>query len=183
MQGVTTHVSAPKINTDWTKALKKTPDTNGAAPSLTRILVNLYHTSSIFASFLTTSVQYSYVAEMTSPKYLKEFTISRGRPYALKNLDVTAFSSSASGRCFFCFTPFLHCAVHQCIPFNDRHGTSMSHRGHRGWGRLPSSSTTTVSLTCRCQNCTIIVVRVNARPLHPLTGQVLGLAFAGNTIL
>ena len=41
-------------------------------------------------------------------------------------------------------------------------GTSMSHRGHRGWGRLPSSRITAVSLTCRCQKCTLIAVRVDA---------------------
>ena len=38
--------------------------------------------------------------------------------------------------------PFLHYSVHRCIPFSNLHGTRMSHRGHREWGRLPSSSNT-----------------------------------------
>ena len=36
--------------------------------------------------------------------------------------------------------------------------------------RLTSSRITTVSLMCLCQKCTLITIRVNARPLHPLTG-------------
>ena len=34
--------------------------------------------------------------------------------------------------------PRLHCAVHWCVPFRALHGTIMSHRGHRGWGRFTS---------------------------------------------
>ena len=55
--------------------------------------------------------------------------------------------------------------------------------GHRGWGRVPSSRITTVSLTCRCQKCNHIAVFVNARPLHPLTGQELGSTLVRNAIL
>ena len=38
MWGVTTHVYAPKSNTDRTTDLKKDPDTRSLAPSLLRIL-------------------------------------------------------------------------------------------------------------------------------------------------
>ena len=72
MRGVTTQVSAPKRSTDWTTALKKSPYTHGAVPSLLRILVNLCHTALAFSRFLTTSVQSLYAAETTRPKYLKE---------------------------------------------------------------------------------------------------------------
>ena len=40
-------------------------------------------------------------------------------------------------------------AVVKCLLFSSRQGTSMSHWGHRGWGRFPSSSIITVSWTCR----------------------------------
>ena len=150
--GVTTHVSAPKSSTNWTTALKKNPDTRGAAPSLLRIFVNFCHTARAFVRFLNTVSQSSSLSEITRPKYFKEVTISRGGPYALKALDVTAFSSCTYRCCRFRSAPLLHCAVCQCIPFKDRHGTKMLHRGHRGWGMLPSSSITMVSWTCRCHN-------------------------------
>ena len=182
MWGVTTHVSALKISTDWTTASKKNMDTRGGAPSLMRILVNLCHTSRVFARFLTTSSQPSSAADITHPNYLKEVTISREIPYALKALDVIAFSSSAARFCRFRSAPFLHFAVRRFIPFKDLHGTSMSQRGHSGWRRFPSSSVTMVSRTCRCQKCTRMAVSVAARPLHPSTGQVPSPAFSGNAI-
>ena len=122
-------------STDWTTSLKKNPDTRGAAPSLLRILINLHHTARALARFLTTPDQSSSAAEITRPKYLKEVTISRGRPYALKDLDVTALSSYTASLRHFFSAPFLHCAVHRCVQFISRHVTSMSHRGHRGLGR------------------------------------------------
>ena len=139
MRGVTTHVSVPKSSTDWTTNLKKNLDTRSAASSLLIILVNLRHNACAFARFMTTANQLSSAADITCPKYLKEVTISRGCPYVLKDLDVTTLSSSAAMLCCFRSAPFLHCAVRRFIPLKDHHVISMLHRGHRGWGRLPSS--------------------------------------------
>ena len=101
----------------------------------------------------------------------------------LKTLAVTIIYPSAANLRIFRSTPWLHCAVHLCVPFRSFHGTSMTLRGHRGWERFPSSRIITVSLTCQYQMCTLIVVCVDARPLHPSTGQVLGTALAGNSNL
>ena len=146
---------------------KENPDNRGAAPSLLRILVNLRHTARTFDRFLNIDGQSLSASEITRPKYLKEVTISRGRPYALTDLDVTGLSSSAARRSCFCSAPFLHCAVHPCIPLKYRNGTIISHRRHRGWGRLPSSSITTLSRAGWCQKCTYMVIHAAARPLHP----------------
>ena len=70
-----------------------------------------------------------------------------------------------------------------CDPFRYCYGPSMSDRGHCRWWRLPSSSITTFSWTCRCQKCTHMAVRVVAWPLHPSTEQDLGPAFSVNAIL
>ena len=183
MQGVTTQVSAPKSITYWTKDLKKNSDTCGATPSLLRIRIILCHTTRAIARFLTTTVQSSSATEITRPKYLKEVTISRGRPYALKVLDVTALSFSATRRHLFCCATFFHCARRRCILFRARHGTSMSHRGHHGWGRFHFSKITTVSQTCRYQICNPMAVHIAALPLNTSTGQVLGPVFASNIIL
>ena len=51
MQDVTTHVSAPKISTGWTMALKKNMDTRGLAPSLLRIPNILRHAVHDFVRF------------------------------------------------------------------------------------------------------------------------------------
>ena len=104
------------------------------------------------------------------PRYLEEFTISRGRPLPLKSLVVTSLSSSADNLRRFLSAPCVHCSVCRCVPFIYLHGIIMSHRGHRVWGGFPSSSITTVSLTCRCQKCTLISVCVDAWPLHPSNG-------------
>ena len=40
-----------------------------------------------------------------------------------------------------------------------------------------------MSLTCRCQKCTLTAVRIYDRPLQPLTGQGLGSSLGRNTIL
>ena len=111
MQGVTTHVSAPKKDTDKTTALKKNPYTRGVTPYLMIILFNLRLTACLSTRFLTKAGQSSSAAEITCPKYLKEVTISRGSPYTLKALDVTALSSSSARRRHFCLAPFLHCVV------------------------------------------------------------------------
>ena len=89
----------------------KNPDTRGAAPSLLIILVNLCITARNFARFLTTAGQLPSAAEITSPNYLKEVTISRGHTYTLKALAMTSLSSSASRQSRFLPTPFLHYTV------------------------------------------------------------------------
>ena len=148
MWGVITQVSAPKSSTAWTTDLKKNPNIRGAAPSLMRTCVSLRHTARALASFTTTAGQSSSASEITRPNYLKEVTISRELPYALKSLELTALSSYASRRCLFFSAPFLHWALHRCIPFRARYVTSMSHRGHRGrGGGVPSAKINTVSRT------------------------------------
>ena len=79
-------------------------------------------------------------------------------------------------------------ALHPMIEVYEGEGrevnsTKMSHIGHHGWQRFPSSIITTFSWTCRCQKCIHIVVRVAAQPLHPSTGQGIGPSFSGNVIL
>ena len=80
MQGVTTHVFAPKRSTACITALKKNPETWGVAPSLLSIHDILLHTAFYWAKLLTTAGQSLFVAEITRTRYLKEVTISRGRP-------------------------------------------------------------------------------------------------------
>ena len=65
--------------------------------------------------------------------------------------------------------------VARCLLFISCHGTSMSQWWHFGWGRFPSSKTTTLFRTCRWRKCTRIAVLVTARPRQPSTGQFRGL--------
>ena len=132
MRGVKNQVSNTKSSTACTADLKKKPDTRGTPPSLMRIRVILFHTVFTQDKFLTTAGQSLSATEITRPRYLKEVTIFRGRPYALKALAVTSLSSSAAKRRRFRSTPRLHFAVLRCVPFRALHGTSMSHRGNRG---------------------------------------------------
>ena len=55
-------------------------DTCGAAPSLLRIHIILLQTTLARNKFFTNSVQLSSTTKITRPRYLKEVTISRGRP-------------------------------------------------------------------------------------------------------
>ena len=87
-QGVTTQVYEPKYITNWITALKKNLYTYVAAPSLTRIPVNLSHTTHTLAMFLTTSGQSSSAADITCPKYLKDFTIKSGHSLYLSSIRV-----------------------------------------------------------------------------------------------
>ena len=80
MQVVTTQDSAPKSSTACTMALKKKPDTCSAAPSLLRILDIILQTLLARDKVFTTSGQSLSAAKINRPSYLKEFTISRGRP-------------------------------------------------------------------------------------------------------
>ena len=96
MWGVTTQVSEPNISTACITALKKKTDTQGVAPSLMRIRDILLQTFLAWAKFLTTAGQLLSVSDITRPRYFKEVTISRGRPYALKALAVTSLYSSAA---------------------------------------------------------------------------------------
>ena len=54
--------------------------------------------------------------------------------------------------------------------------------GTVGGGRVPSSSTITVSQTCLCRKFTVIVVLVVACPLHPSSGNSHDLAAVGKDI-
>ena len=74
MRGLTIHGYAPKSNTNWTTYLKKNPDTRGLAPYI------LCQTVRAFARFRITTGQSSSAANSTLPRYLKDRTISRGRP-------------------------------------------------------------------------------------------------------
>ena len=80
MMGVTTHISAPKSNTDCATALNKKPCNHGLAPSLHRILVILLQTADAFVRFRITSGQSSSAAYSTPLRYLKDRTIFRLRP-------------------------------------------------------------------------------------------------------
>ena len=44
--------------------------------------------------------------------------------------------------------------VARCLPFSARQGKIMSHRGHRGWWRFPSSKMMTASRTYRREKIT-----------------------------
>ena len=101
----------------------------------------------------------------------------------LSALEVIKISSSAVKRCRFCSAPFLNCDVHWCSPFRNRYITSMLHRGHRGWENFYSYSTTMVYRTSWYQKCIRMAICVAAWPLHLSTGQGLGPAFSGNSIL
>ena len=79
MQGVTTQVSDPNSSTAYTTSLKKKPDTRGAAPSLLRMRAVLLQAALSQDKLLTTTGQSSSAAKITRPRYLKEFTISKGR--------------------------------------------------------------------------------------------------------
>ena len=80
MQGVTTHVSSLKINTNWTTYLKKNPDTRSLAPSLLSILDIFCQTNRAFVKFHITARQSSSASDSTLPRYLKDGNISRVRP-------------------------------------------------------------------------------------------------------
>ena len=80
IQGVTNQVSDPKSSTACTTALKKNPDTRSANPSLLRIHVILLQTYLAREKFFTTAGHSSSASKITRPRYLKEVTISRGRP-------------------------------------------------------------------------------------------------------
>ena len=76
--GVTIQVSVTKSNTACTADLKKNPDTCGSDPSLLMIFVIIFHTALAHDNLLTTTDQSLSAAEITCPRYWKEFTISRG---------------------------------------------------------------------------------------------------------
>ena len=59
---------------------KENPYTCESYPSLLRIPVLLLHTALAFSIFHTTAGQLSSATNITLPRYLKEFTILRGRP-------------------------------------------------------------------------------------------------------
>ena len=80
MRGLTTQVSCLKIGIACITALKKNPDTQGVTLSLLIIGDILLHTVFARSNLLTTSGQSLSVADITHPRYLKEVTISRGRP-------------------------------------------------------------------------------------------------------
>ena len=77
IQRLTTHVYAPKRNTDWKTALKKNLNSRGLKPSLLRILAIILQTACAFVRFWITTGQTSYAADSTLPKYLKDMNISR----------------------------------------------------------------------------------------------------------
>ena len=125
MWGLTTHVSNQKSSTAWTTALKKKPETRGAAPSLLRMRVILLQTDLARDKFLTTSGQSSSAANITCPRYLKEVTISRESPYALIALVVTSLSSFNANNYLFRSAPRLNYAVRLCVPLRDFHSNSI----------------------------------------------------------
>ena len=80
MREVTIQVSDLKGSTTCTTDLKNNPHTYDGAPSLLMIHIILFHTTLYRDKLLTTAGHLSSDAEINRPRYLKEFTISRGRP-------------------------------------------------------------------------------------------------------
>ena len=140
MRGVITHVSDPKINTACTNALKNIPDTLGLAPSCTRILVSRAQLFHAFFKFPATARKFSSPSVKTRPNYLNKVTISSCLPCAWKDLSTISRISSSSIRRRFLSAPLAHWEVERCRLFSACHGTIMLRRGHRGWGRFPSSN-------------------------------------------
>ena len=89
-----------------------------------RIIVILFHTALTHDKFLTTSGQLLSATEINLPRYQKEVTISRGRPYALKDLVVTSLSSYAAKRRLLRSAPPVHCSMRLCVPFRAFHDTT-----------------------------------------------------------
>ena len=84
LRRVTTQVSAPKSSTSWITVLKKKSDTpaeDGQHPTR-----NLLRPGQVLHHRWTGIVR----CLDHHPSYLKEVTISRGSPYALKTLEVTS---------------------------------------------------------------------------------------------
>ena len=80
MQGITTHVSALKRNTNWTTDLNKNTDTHSLVPSLLRILVVIRKIAHTFVRFWNTAGQSSSAADSILPMYLEDINISRVHP-------------------------------------------------------------------------------------------------------
>ena len=80
MRGLTPQVSALNISTACITALKKKLDTRGVDHYLLSTRDILLHTVFDRAKLLTTAGQSSSISEITRPRYVKEVTISRGRP-------------------------------------------------------------------------------------------------------
>ena len=110
------------------------------------------------------------VAIKNLPRYLNSDTDSMCSPYASKSRSKFSLVSFSASRRLFLYTPFAHCTVPGWRPFSALRGTCMSHLEHRGWGKFPSSSITTVSRTCRCTKCTHIAVLVARAPGTPPRG-------------
>ena len=91
-----------------------------------------------------------------------------------------SLNSSSANRRLFRSALLLYCAVEGCLLFSVLQGTSMLHRGHRGWGGGSSSKMTMVSRTCRYIKCTRIAILVTALPGHLSNGQICGSPLAGN---
>ena len=72
MRGVTTHIYAPKSNTNCTTALKKNPDTRVLSPSLIRMLVILLNTDCVFFRLRITTSQSSSATDISLSWYLRE---------------------------------------------------------------------------------------------------------------
>ena len=180
--GVNTQLSASNSNTDWTTALKKNMNTRGLDPSLINILNILCHTIRAFKRFWTTAGQSSYYANITLPRYLKDFTILRGRPYTLNSLEVIDLASSTNNHNCFHSTPFVHWSVQLSEQFGDFHITRISQKGYCGWRRLPSSSITTVYWAFLYQRCNLMAVRVADWSLYPSNGQLIGPTLVENSI-
>ena len=103
------------------------------------------------------------------PRHLNAITVASRRPYALKTLSVPAQASSVFILHRFLPNQLAHWAVLGWRPFKATHSTSMSQRGHHGWGRFPYSTMITVSRTWRCTKCTRNPIHAAALPWNSLT--------------
>ena len=80
MQRVITQVSNTKSSTTCNTAFKNNPDTRGTAPYLLSRHAIVLQTALDRDKLFTAPGQSSSAAEITLPRYLKDVTISRGRP-------------------------------------------------------------------------------------------------------
>ena len=108
------------------------------------------------------------------PSYLKAITLVSGQPYYLNALSMPALPPYDVSMRRFRSSPLVKWEVLVWRLFKAAHGTNISQQGHRGCGRLPYFSMTTVYYTCRCRDCTCNPVLIANLPLHPLNGHYHG---------
>ena len=125
-------------------------EVQASAPSLPSTLGSCAHFRLALHRLLTTNVQSSSATVRILPRYFKDVTWARGIPYAVNTVSSPALASSYARRCRFLSAPHRQKAVLMCHSLRELCDTNMSHWGHLGLGRFPSSRITIVSRAWRC---------------------------------